>query len=60
MLYHKETSRYDDGSNAMNIQDLVQTLIGNAEKNPALLGNMLEHPYSTIGNLTGNNNVSKE
>ena len=44
----------------MDIQNLVQLLIGSTEKNPDLLGSLMEHPYSTIGNLTDNPNVSKE
>ena len=43
----------------MDIQNLVQMLIGSAEENPDLLGSLMEHPYSTIGNLTDNENVSK-
>ncbi len=44
----------------MDIQDLVSMLVGNVEQNPDLLGSLMEHPYSTIGNLTGNSNVSSE
>ena len=44
----------------MDIQDLVQLLVGSTEENPDLLGNLMQHPYSTIGNLTDNENVSKE
>ena len=44
----------------MDIQDLVQLLIGSTEENPDLLGSLMQHPYSTIGNLTDNPDVSKE
>ncbi len=44
----------------MDIQNLVQLLVGSTEKNPDLLGSLMQHPYSTIGNLTNNENVSKE
>lgn len=44
----------------MDIQQLVQMLVGNAQQNPDLLGSLMQHPYSTIGNLTDNENVSKE
>ena len=38
----------------MDIQELVKMLVGNTEKNPDLLGSLMQHPYSTIGNLTNN------
>lgn len=44
----------------MDIQGIVQLLAGEVAKNPSLLTNLLAHPYSTIGNATGNDNVSKE
>ena len=44
----------------MDIQDLVSMLVGGVEDDPDLLGSLMEHPYSTIGNLTGNPNVSSE
>ncbi len=44
----------------MDMQDVVKLLVGSAEKDPNLLGNLMQHPYSTIGNLTDNENVSKE
>lgn len=44
----------------MDIQELVKMLVGNVEKNPDLLSSLMQHPYSTIGNLTDNNNVSSE
>lgn len=44
----------------MDIQSIVQQLAGEVAKDPSMLSNMLQHPYSTIGNATGNDNVSKE
>lgn len=44
----------------MDMQELVKMLIGNAEENPEFLGTFMQHPYSTIGNMTDNSNVSKE
>lgn len=44
----------------MDIQGIVQMLAGEVAKNPSMLTSMLAHPYSTIGNATGNDNVSKE
>ena len=53
-------SSVDRMETVMDIQELVQTLVGSATENPDLLGNLMQHPYSTIGNLTNNNNVSSE
>ena len=44
----------------MDIQNVLQQVLGAAAKNPDLLANLVQHPYSTIGNITGNENVSKE
>ena len=44
----------------MDIQELVKMFAGSAATNPDLLGNLMQHPYSTVGNLTDNNNVSSE
>lgn len=44
----------------MDIQELVKMLVGNVGENPDLLGSLMQHPYSTIGNLTNNDNVSSE
>ncbi len=44
----------------MDIQDLVQMLVGSTQENPDLLGSLMQHPYSTIGNLTDNNDVSSD
>ena len=39
---------------------ILQQVLSSVTSNPSLLSNMVEHPYSTIGNITNNNNVSKE
>ena len=44
----------------MNIESVVQLLAGEVAKNPQMLTSLLNHPYSTIGNATNNNNVSKD
>ena len=44
----------------MNIESVVQLLAGQVAQNPQMLTSLLEHPYSTIGNATNNNNVSKD
>lgn len=44
----------------MDIQDLVQMLVGSASENPDMLSSLMQHPYSTVGNLTDNSNVSSE
>lgn len=44
----------------MDIQELVKMLVGATSENPDILSSMMQHPYSTIGNLTNNANVSKE
>ena len=44
----------------MDIQQLVQMLTGSVAENPDLLSSLMEHPYSTVGNLTDNQNVSSE
>ena len=44
----------------MNIESVVQLLAGQVAQNPQMLTSLLNHPYSTIGNATNNNNVSKD
>lgn len=44
----------------MNIESIVQQIAGEVAKNPQMLTSLLQHPYSTIGNATNNDNVSKE
>ena len=39
---------------------ILQQVINSVVSDPSLLTNMIEHPYSTVGNITNNNNVSKE
>ena len=39
---------------------ILQQVLSSVTQNPSLLSNMVDHPYSTIGNITNNNNVSKE
>ena len=41
-------------------QDIVQQLIGSVVSNPDLFSNLVEHPYSTVSQVTGIENVSKE
>ena len=41
-------------------QDLLQQILTSVTSDPSQLANMVDHPYSTIGNITNNNNVSKE
>lgn len=53
-------SQVDRMETVMDIQELVQMLVGNATENPDLLESLMQHPYSTVGNLTNNNNVSSE
>ena len=42
----------------MDIQQIIQMLIGQTQQNPATLTNLMEHPYSTIHNVTGIETVS--
>lgn len=44
----------------MNIESVVQQLAGEVAKNPQILTSLLNHPYSTIANATGNDDVTKE
>ena len=39
---------------------VLQQVLSSVTSNPSLLSNMVEHPYSTIGNITNNDNVSKD
>ena len=41
----------------MDIQELVKMLAGSAADDPDLLENLMQHPYSTVGNLTDNAGV---
>ena len=40
--------------------DIVQELIGVVAKNPSILTNLMEHPYSTVKDVTGMEEVSRE
>ena len=42
----------------MDIQDIIQMLIGQTQQNPDTLTSLMQHPYSTIHNVTGIENVS--
>ena len=42
----------------MDMQDIIQMLIGQTQQNPATLTSLMQHPYSTISNVTGIENVS--
>lgn len=44
----------------MDIQQMISMLLGSAEKNPNILSNLVEHPYSTIREVTGLQDVSRE
>lgn len=44
----------------MNTQDIVQQLIDSATSNPDLFSNIAEHPYSTIRDTTGLEEVSQD
>ena len=42
----------------MDMQDIIQMLLSQTQQNPATLTNLMQHPYSTISNVTGIENVS--
>ena len=44
----------------MDIETMVQQLIGATTQEPSTLGNLLAHPYSTIEEVTGVEEVSKD
>ena len=37
----------------MDIQEMITQLLGSAEKEPEILQELVEHPYSTIRKVTG-------
>ena len=43
----------------MDIQEIIQMLIGQTQQNPNTLTSLMQHPYSTIHNVTGIENVSQ-
>ena len=44
----------------MASQDLVQQLVNSVVSNPQLMGNLAEHPYSTVSQVTGQEEVSRD
>ena len=44
----------------MATQDIVQQLIGVVAQNPGILTSLMEHPYSTVKEVTGQEEVSRE
>ena len=44
----------------MASQDIVQQLVSSVVSNPDLMGNLASHPYSTIRDVTGQEEVSRE
>ena len=44
----------------MDIQEMISMLLGSAQSDPSILGNLVEHPYSTIRNVTGVQDISRE
>ena len=46
--------------NLMATQEIVQQLIGVVAKNPSILTSLMQHPYSTVKEVTGQEEVSRE
>jgi len=44
----------------MALQDIVQQLVGGVVSNPDLMNNLASHPYSTIRDVTGEENLSRD
>ena len=44
----------------MASQDIVQQLVGSVLSNPELMNNLAEHPYSTVAEVTGQQEVSRD
>ena len=44
----------------MASQDIVQQLVSSVVANPELMGNLAEHPYSTVSQATGGGEVSRD
>ncbi len=44
----------------MGIEDIIQQLIGGVTSDPDLMGNLVEHPYSTVRETTGMEEVSRD
>ena len=41
-------------------QDIVQQLVSSVVSNPDLFSSLVEHPYSTLRDVTGAEEISKE
>ena len=44
----------------MATQDFIQQIISGIISNPDLLGNLAQHPYSTVSEVTGQEEVSRD
>ena len=44
----------------MASQDLVQQLVGSVLQNPDLMSNLASHPYSTVSQVSGREEVSRD
>lgn len=44
----------------MASQDIVQQLVGSVLSNPDLMNNLASHPYSTVSQVTGQEEVSRD
>ena len=44
----------------MASQDIVQQLVNSVVSNPSLMNNLAEHPYSTVREATGQEEVSRD
>ena len=44
----------------MNTEDIIQQLIGGIVENPDMLTSLMEHPYSTVRGVTGEEEASRE
>ena len=44
----------------MASQDLVEQLVGSVLQNPDLMNNLASHPYSTVSQVTGQEEVSRD
>ena len=44
----------------MASQDIVQQLVGSVLQNPELMNNLASHPYSTVSQVTGQEEVSRD
>ena len=44
----------------MDIEKIVEKIAKQATKDPSILSSLMEHPYSTIGKVTGSKDVSSD